>query len=353
MVLPVLDVAAPELGTCHLLVLPADVGPRDVEILATSRFPRAERAEPAEVPVASRGRSRQPATVRADVLRLSRLSRLEGPFVVDRGTVTALGLPSGVGIAYLVHAPVERGDVPWPGGGDRDGLARAFPGGLPVRDELRTVSWLVDAARRLGGGVRVAGSSGPVLLVPDPAAAVDLTVWSDIWLEPEAGLAVARQGVPGAYLNLPSDGWAGPPRGTGERPVPGTEELDPRERRALHAAADEHDLAALAEPVPLDGYAVLADLGLDGMVALTVDGRTDLPPVVASLPWAVDGAVAYTVRWEPFELDELEAEQPSPQHRVARRRATRQVLAVARAVHAAVGGEITDPMDFLVAPEDL
>ncbi len=347
---PALDPASPELRTRHLLVLPADVEPQDVEILATSRFPRAERL-PAPGPAS--GRSRRPAEPLVETLRLSRLSSLEGPYAVARGTRTALGLPAGAGTAYLVHAPVERGDPPLPYGGDRDGLCRAFPDGLPVRDEQRTVAWLIDAARRLGGGVRIAGSSGPVLLLPDPAAAVDVTVWSDIWLEPEAGLAVVREAAPGAYLNLPSQDWGGPPRGTGESPVPGAEDLEPDERRALHAAADEQDVAALAGPATLEGYGVLVDLGLDGILALTVDGETDPPPAVAAVPWATRGAVAYAVRWEPFELEDLEAENPSTQHRVARRRATRHVLAVARAVHHAVGGEVTDTMGFVIDPQDL
>lgn len=347
---PALDADSPALRTRHLLVLPADVEPQDVEILATSRFPRAQWVPTGEP---TSGRSRRPAGPRAETLRLSRLSALEGPYAVDRGTANALGLPAGAGIAYVVQAPVERGEPPWPHGGDRDGLRRAFPDGLPVRDEQRTVSWLIDVARRLGGGVRVAGPGGPVLLVPDPAAAVDLTVWSDIWLEPEAGLAVLREVAPGAHLNLPSQEWGGPPRGTGERPVPGAEDLDDDERRALHAAADDQDLAALADPAALQGYGVLVDLGLDGMLVLTVDGETELPTAVAAVPWAVDGAVAYAVRWEPFELEELEAEHPSAQHRVARRRATRHVLAVARAVHGAVGGEVTDAMGFIIDPTDL
>src|SRR5690606_20820612 len=134
----------------------------------------------------------------------------------------------------------------------------------------------------------------------------------------------------------------GPPPGTGERPVPGAEDLEDDERRALHAAADEQDLAALAAPPALHGYGALADLGLDGMLVVTVDGGTAPPAADAAVRWAAGGAVAYAVRWEPLELEDLEAEHPSAQHRVARRRATRHVQTVARAVQAAVGGEVTD-----------
>lgn len=354
---PALDPAAPDVAGRHLLVLPADVEPVEVEILAVSRFPRAAwEVDPGTTPEPGSGRGGRGGGTAAGVLRLSRHSTLTGPFTVDRGTVTALGLPTAVGTAYVVTAPTERGDPPWPTGGDRDGLRRAFPHGLPVRDEERVVGWLIAAARRLGGGVRVPAAEPdepPVLLVPDPAAAVDLTVWSDIWLDPAAALTVARQALPRAELNLPAGGWAGPPTGTGVQPVRGTEEMDAADRRALHLAADERDLAVLRDPPPMQAYGALADLELDGIIALEVAGETSLPPVIAAIPWAARGAVTYRVRWEPFELEEMEAERPSLTHRVARSRATPLVIALTRAVHNAVGGEITDAMDFVVDPADL
>ncbi|HEY3436141.1 MAG TPA: hypothetical protein VGK35_00515 [Actinotalea sp.] len=353
-----LDPDSPDARSRHLLVLPADVAPDEVETLAVSRFPRAEwEVEP--ISAASRGggvfggRSTPGAP---GVLRLSRHSTLNGPFGLDDGAAAALGLPAAATIAYVSHAPVERGPEPWAVGGDRDGLRRAFPDGLPVRDEERTVSWLVAAARRLGGAVRIAprdAAEAAAVLVPDPAAAVDLTVWSDIWLEPDAALAVMRQAVPRAYLNLPSASWEGPPRGTGERPVPGAEDLDEERRRALHAVADERDIATLTDPPPMHGYGALVDLQLDGMIALEVSGETLLPPVIAAVPWASQGAVAYRVRWEPADLEQREAERPSLQHRVERGRAAPLVIAITRAVHQAVGGEITDMMDFVVDPADL
>ncbi|WP_024286500.1 hypothetical protein [Cellulomonas sp. KRMCY2] len=359
MALPPLDPSSDDATRRHLLVLPADVGPDELETLAVSRFPRAAwEVEPTAASARTGGGARGPRVPvsPAGILRLSRHSTLHGPFTIDRTTATALGLPMSAGIAYVVHATVERGERPWPTGGDRDGLRRAFPDGLPVRDEERTVAWLVAAARRLGGAVRAAPPRAGVagaLLVPDPAAAVDLTVWTDIWLEPEAALAVIRQAVPRAYLNLPSGRWNGPPQGTGERPVPGTEAMDPARRRALHAAADDHDISNLTSPPPMRAYGALADLDLDGMLAVEVSGETRLPPVIAAVPWAAQGAVAYRVRWEPADLEDMESERPSLSHRVARGRATPLVIAVARAIHKAVHGEITDAMDFVVDPLDL
>jgi len=347
---PVLDVDS---GRQHVLALPGEVGPEVLEILARSRFPRAawQAADPASRKFGPLSTRAQPTPVA--VLRLSRLSTVVGPYTVDRGTTAHTGLPTGT--AYLIDAPVERGGRPWPVGGDRNGLRRAFPEGLPVRDEGRVLDWAIAVARRLGGTVRTAGVDGRpgVLLTPDPAAAVDLTVWSDLWLDPDAVLAVMRRALPRAYLNLPTGAWAGPPPGTGERVVPGAEALTSEQRTALHAAADAFDRAALENPAPLQAFGALADLDLDGMIALEVSGETTLPPVVASLLWAARGAVAYRVRWEAADLHDLEAERPSLLHRVARGRAAPLVVAIARAVHAAVGGEITDTMDFVVDPADL
>lgn len=374
MPLPELD---PAVGGRHVLALPPEGGPDVVEILARSRFPRAawEAADAvasgsargaapsgtatlraAAAAAASSGGRRATSDLESSVpraLRLSRHSRLIGPYGVGRGTSTELGLP--VGFAYLVDAPVERGARPTPLGGDRLGLRRAFPGGLPIRDEERVLQWALDVARRLGGVVRVAERDGTpgVLLAPEPTAAVDLTVWSDIWLDPDTAIAVMRQALPRAYLNLPSGRWYGPPPGTGERVVPGTEVLTGEQRSMLHAAADEFDRAAMAEPVPMTAFGALADLELDGMIALEVSGEETPPPVVGSLPWAARGAVAYRVRWEPADLADAEQERPSPMHRVARGRAAPLVVAVARAVHGAVGGELTDMMDFVVDPTDL
>ena len=139
----------------HLLVLPGDVGPEEVEVLAVSRFPRAT-WEQAPGSVRPGGHGRRGA-VPAGVLRLSRHSTLVGPFLVDHATTVDLGVPPAAGQVYVLHAPVERGEAPWAGAGDRDGLARAFAAGMPVRDEERVVTWLVAVARRLGGAVRVAG----------------------------------------------------------------------------------------------------------------------------------------------------------------------------------------------------
>jgi hypothetical protein len=334
----------------HLLALPDGIAPEEVEVLAVSRFPHARW---------ERGPQADPQHPQRDVpgvLRLSRVSTLEGPFHVEPESRGALGLPVAAALAYGLPAPRERAAAPFRGAGDRDGMARAFAAGMPVRDELRVTTWLVAAARRLGGAVRCAGApgdpTGGAILVPDPAAAVDLTLWSDIWLEPMAALVVTRRAVPRAHLEV-GRAWQGPPEGTGTIPVIGAEDLDPRERAALHAHAEARDVEVLSAPPVRTAFGLLAELGLDGKLSVRVGGEEDLPVVLADLPWAHDGAIAYRVAWEPDDLRDRESERPPMEHRIARRRVASLVDAVARELHAAVGGEITDEMGFLVDPADL
>lgn len=344
----------PTVLTGHLLALPAEATAADLALLAASRFPRAVwEVEPSAAAPRHTGGARAPRRTVPEpgVLRLSRHTVLRGPYEIDRDTAVTLGLPMTTATGYVVDGIAERGNPPGPWGGDRLGLRRAFPQGLPVRDEGRAVDWLIAAARRLAGAVRIAphGDTGPALLTPEPDAAVDLTVWTTTWLEPETALAIVRRTLPRAVPNLPRP-WTGPPEGTGTTPVKGAEVLTPEQRAAVHAAADEYDLAALADPAPLPAYGAYADQGIDGVVALEVTGHTALPPVVAAQEWAAAGAVAYAVTWMPEYEEDLEEERASVGHRVARARAAGLVAAIARDLHVQVGGLVTDMMGFMADP---
>ncbi|MBE9939045.1 hypothetical protein, partial [Cellulosimicrobium cellulans] len=265
------------------------------------------------------------------------------------------GVP-GAALVFDVVCPRERGDVPYPGGGDRDGVGRAFPGGLPVREEERVVAFLVAAARRLGGSVRtdVGNPAGAgVVLTPDPGVAVDMTLYSDVWLDPHAALALVGRLHPRTRLATEGKPYEGPPKGIAELPLYPGEKMDPELRRALHAAADDVDIKALTTGAVLDGYGLLVDLGMDGLVAVEVGGEEALPLLLRGLPWTVGGAVSYRVRWEPQDLAESQREQPSLDHQIARKRAAEVVTQVTRTLHQAVGGEVADEAEFLVDPEDL
>ena len=369
---PPLPVHDPELRTRHLLALPDGVGAEELEVLAVSRFPAAAWETVPGVPqqrtAGARGNRNAGASI--GVLRVSRMSTLAGPYSATSADAVGLGLPATTTTVYDVRCPRERGEPPYPGG-DRDGLKRAFPDAMPVREEERVLLWLVAVARRLGGAVRRGGKG--VVLHPDLDATIDLTVFTDRWLEPDELLGAVQQVVPRARLAMEGVPWHGPAFDAGRRAAAGLAELgvpvrggaglrkalerhgvvDERKRRHLAAEADAFDGAVLAEPVALEGYGALVDLGVDGMIAIEVGGEEALPPLLRGLPWAAGGALAYRVRWEPTDVEELELERPSFAHRVARGRAMPHVHAIARALQAAAGGEIADAAEFLVNPGDL
>jgi len=378
---PPLPLEDPPLAERHLLALPEGVDPDEVEVLGASRFRnvRWEDAPVGEAPARTgvlpavtaafgiRTVARQSAPP-ARALRLARLSTLAGPYSIDWHDAIALGLPATTAMVWVLHAPRERGERPWPGG-DRNGFKRAFPDGLPVREEERVLTWLVAAARRLGGAVRT--QTGTVL-TPDPDSATDLTVLTDRWLEPADVLTVVQRVQPRAYLSVATPGsWTGPTvlagRGAqgamGGAPESGGSGLraaleqhgvtDERQRARLMAEADAYDQLMLSAPPPAEAFGVLVDLGVDGMLSVEVAECEQLPPLMVDLPWTQAGVVAYRVHWEPFEIEQMEQERPSLEHRVARSRSAPIVAAVAKALHAAVGGEVADEADFLVDPRDL
>ncbi len=368
----------PGLRDRHLLALPADVAADEVEVLAISRFANARWEEqqdtlqprgiigPMTAALGIRAVGSTPAVVRT--LRLARLSTLNGPYRMETQDAVSLGLPSTSAIAYVLVCPRERGEKPYPGG-DRDGLKRAFPEGMPIREEERVLQWLVAAARRLGGSVRT-GEHG-VVLTPDVDSAIDLTVLSDAWLEPEQALTVVQSVLPRARLSEAAGTWTGPQPGVGRDAPDGPGWVaeaggrglsaalarhgvdDEKQRQHLMDEASAYDELMMAVPPAPEAYGVLADLGHDGTLSVEAGVETTLPPLMRDLPWTQDGVVAYRVHWEPTFVEELETEKPSFEHRVARARSAPLVQAVARAVHAAIGGEIADEADFLVDPADV
>ncbi len=132
-----------------MLGLPADVLVDEVETLALSRFAGArwdvapEGTEPL-VPPARTARPGEPG-----VLRTSRHTTLTGPYAGPGS-----GVP-GTALVFDVVCPRERGDVPYPGGGDRDGVGRAFP--AACRSGRRS-AWSRSSSRRRGVS---AARSGP------------------------------------------------------------------------------------------------------------------------------------------------------------------------------------------------
>ena len=333
----------------HLLGVGDDVDPSEVETLALSRFPAARW----EVPPTEE-RTPDGARLVPGILRLSRHTVVSGPYAPTVEDGTALGFDHTVAMVFDVLCPRERGPAPFRGGGDRDGLSRIFADGLPVREEWRVALWLVAVGRRLGGAVRLEVGGGVFSAVtPDPAVAVDVTVFSDVWLDPEAALAVCRTADRRVELATTGVAWEGPPATTGTVPALEDSPLTPAQLRALHERADAFDIAALTEPPPLTGYGLHVDLGKDGIVSVEVGGVEEVPLMLKGVAWADGGAVTYVIRWTPDNLEDWQRERPSFDLKISRTRASGVVARLARAVHEAVGGEIADQDEFLLDPEDV
>ncbi|MDR2722613.1 MAG: hypothetical protein LBB54_02620, partial [Cellulomonadaceae bacterium] len=389
--LPVLSVAVlvDELRgheTVHVVVVPADVSPDEVEILASARF-AAARWELAPVSAVRAGDVSRAGVGEVGVLRLSRHSRVLGPFVA----------PSGSDLAFAVVVPRERWEAhPHDGVVDPDGVAQAFPGGLPAREEDRVVAWCVDVARRLRGTVAVdvveGGSGGGVsslvasalTIVPDAGADGALTVFSPVWLDPAACEHVvhgvessarlltttAAQPAPPALDDVPVPGNASTQSGV-VATMPGmitdaaptmvggsvlpdaTGELTPEQVAFIQQASAAFDAEALAEPVTLDGYGLVAQDGrVPGWLSVEVGSEESavLPLPVRGLDWAADGCIAYRVRWDAPSEYAGQVDHAGPAFQAARRTAASVVVSVVRALWQACGGMIADDAGFLIDP---
>ncbi|GAB2688817.1 hypothetical protein [Thalassiella azotivora] len=328
---------AEQIRHLHVLLLPAEVDPEDVEALVVTRHPEADQDDGA--------------------YRIGRHLRLVGPLEVDDALADAIEAPRGWPLMYVLDSPVEREDPPLPGTSHPDGLHRAFHDGMPVRAEARGVELLVAIARRLDGAVRVADPYGTgTVLRPDPGARIDLVVHSPYWLEPDTLLGVVRLHEPGARLALDGEQWMGPPRGLVDNPADeAAAALRPELRVALHAQADRYDAAALAGDDVLDAYAVVVDLGPEGRfggIEVMAHPEEVRIPALAGVEWA-DDVISYEVRWTPPDERERALEDPSPEYVASRAVAATAVGLIASAVVEATDGVLVDSDGFLVDRYDI
>jgi hypothetical protein len=222
---------------------------------------------------------------------------------------------------------------------------------MPIREEARVVDWLVAAARRLGGAVHLDNSG--VVLVPRADAAVDLTVYSNLWLVPGAALSLVKMIDPTFRPAMEFQRWAGPGGGPLAAASQGAAIDLPSELRAdLHRRADAYDARALSQEPVVDRYALRADLGPAGTVWLEVEG-VEVPEALRRLPWTESGVVSYGLHWDPADPANLLAEFPSPAQRAERVAAAALLARLALAIHSATGLEILDADAFPVDAADL
>jgi hypothetical protein len=324
-------IAVQDLAVCHLLLVPTTVDIETVDIAFRDRLPDSDLFGTGEIALGPR-------------------SRVTGPYELSMEDAVDAGVPMPWTVCYCLDAPVEREDPPIPGVDDRDGFAYAFPDGLPWQDEGQALQLLVDLARRLRGAVRVAGSLE--LIQPDPDRAVDYIIHSPTWLDPEVLLGVVSRELPGAILAVEGQDWAGPPDEaySGEAVMADTADdpLTPQELHELHASADNVDMAMLSETDVIDAFAIVGDLGWDGIVEVLVHLTDPDEPSVVEQPWADDDLVTYEVRWQCPDPAERENRYPSEAFLASRARVAPIVTATTRAIVEATGGVVLDEDGFSV-----
>lgn len=315
----------------HLLLVPTTAAPEMVGDLVQDRHPSSDLHQAGEI-------------------SLGRHSRLTGPYQLSLEDAVDAAVPLPWTVCYCLEAPVEREAPPLPGTDDRDGFAFAFPDGLPWRDEGRALHLLVSIARRIGGAVRTAGSLE--LILPDPERAVDHVVHAPGWLEPEVLLGIVRRDLPGAVLAVTAREWNGPPDAayTGELVIDdiAANPLSAAQLNALHAHADEVDMEALAGPAVLDAFAIVADMGADGLIEVRTHLSDGDAPAVTREPWARQEFVTYEVRWINDDPAAREQRVPSEAFRVRRSRIAPLIARTARSIVEATHGVVLDEDGFRV-----
>jgi hypothetical protein len=324
-------IAVQDLAVRHLLLVPSTIDIESVDIALRDRLPGSDLFGTGEV-------------------YLGRHSRISGPYELSMEDAVDAGVPMPWTVCYCLEAPFEREDPPIPGVDDRDGFAWAFPDGLPWRDEGRALHLLVSLARRLSGAVRVAGSME--LIQPDPDRAVDYVIHSPTWLDSEVLLGLVARELPNAVLAVDGQDWVGPPdeaySGETVRDDIAEDPLTPQELYELHASADSVDMSMLSEDDVIDAFAIVGDVGWDGVIEVLVHLTDPEEPSVVDQPWAKDDVVTYEVRWQCPDPAERENRYPSDAFRESRARVAPLVTRTTQAIVEAAGGVVLDEDGFSV-----
>jgi hypothetical protein len=324
-------IAVQDLTVRHLLLVPTTVDLEQVDALFRDRLPNSD-------------------LLGAGEISLGRHSKITGPYELSMEDAVVAGVPMPWTVCYCLEAPFEREDPPLPGTDDRDGFGYAFPDGLPWRDEGRALRLLVGLARRLNGAVRVAGSLE--LIQPDPERAVDYVIHSPTWLEPEVLLGVVARELPGAVLAVEGQEWNGPPddaySGEAVRAQIAHDPLTAQDLYEIHASADNVDMHVLGEPDVIDAFAIVSDVGRDGVIEVLVHLTDADEPALGSQTWAEGECVTYEIRWGCPEPADREKRRPSAHFLASRARVAPLVTRTTRAIVEATSGVVVDEDGFAV-----
>ncbi len=312
----------------HLLLVGEEVELDELEALAISVWDEAGWAGPG-------------------MLRLGGQAALQGPWRIDTEIRSLLGTPADRPTAWSLICTPMRAEAPDEDLRGRDIWAHAFPDGMPVALELRTLLALRRMARRLAGSLRVAGSGE--VMTPDPDSAVDLTVYAPRWIAPEDLLTALRPDFPTVIDSRDV------PRAEPRRPAPRDVERIAAISRSVKALPPEI-AASLAEsrrraeferPV-VDGYAVVGSAGNRSEFMIEVHRVPRPPQVLRWESWTKGPVVEYGVHWMPGGDFGIGSDPLTRTARLERARSTRDVERATSLVVGVVGGSVIDEDGFLV-----
>lgn len=275
----------------HLLLVPSVVPVEDLDGLVRCWYPASDLA----------------GTGRAD---LAGAGTLRGPHELSTDAAVGADVPSPWTLAYDLE--VEPGGRGGPPSRRPDGLHRAFPDGLPTGAELAGLELLLALARRLGGGIRVAGARE--VLTPEVASSVELRVLSPTWVRvADVQAACVQQGD---VVEVAVAGDASP--------------------------------AAVGSAVDGTPFDVHLDAGSAGAVLVHAEVAVAPEPAVAGEPFGAGPMAVYDLRWlAPDEQWRL-AEHLEGEAAAARERARAPLSRVARTLAEHGGGVVVDADGFLV-----
>ena len=203
---------------------------------------------------------------------------------------------------------------PFPAGAQDVDLYAMVPADPRASLDL-ALGWMEAAARRAAGSLIAA--DGATVVVPDPGASVDLTLWSAQPLSAQDALPLVRPAMSGARVG-PTDV---PQQSTGEAGPP--------------------------------TFSVTATFEYDGAVTVRTGRSSEVPVALSRLDWRAYGPWCYHVSWQPPDPEELRVEQPSQLHLIARTRVQPSIARIAATLWRAVGGTVVDSGGFVVPPEEL
>ena len=273
----------------HVLAVPARVSPQEFEILVRSRFIDVWRQD-------------------EYTLAVSADTSFSGRYEIEAVARAEMGLPGWANGAFVAHVPPCRGDA-LPGFlAGIDPVMDAYTDGVPDGSEMAAIQFFMACARRLGGAVALAGGA---VVVPNPALAPHLTLYSPIWLDPDA-LVTRIEPVLGPLRTSLQD-------------------------------ADRHNLPDEV----MTRYGAYTTAPGD-FIEIRVEDDEMLPASVAAFDWAQGGAVSYQLRYFPKAEVDYSRDVLDERQLAATDEAAHAIAKACRALQEVAPGAVADDDGFLV-----